>query len=71
MGVSVIEGHVDSYQGRPSSSSLGALRPGDSIDVSSPTGSPLSFRVTGVRQYAKSRFPAGTIYGTTGFPPCA
>ena len=29
------------------------------------------FRVTGVRQYLKSSFPAETIYGATGFAPCA
>ena len=68
MGVSVIEGHVDSYQGAAVFFSLGALRPGDSIDVTLANGITAVFRVTGVRQYAKSRFPAGTIYGTAGFP---
>ena len=68
MGVSVIEGHVDSYQGAAVFFSLGALRPGDSIDVRLADGITAVFRVTGVRQYAKSRFPAKTIYGTTGFP---
>jgi len=68
MGVSVIEGHVDSYRGAAVFFSLGALRPGDRIDVRLANGITAVFRVTGVRQYAKSRFPAKTIYGTNGFP---
>jgi len=68
MGVSVIEGHVDSYLGAAVFFRLGALRPGDSIDVRLANGVIAVFRVTGVRQYNKSRFPAKTIYGATGFP---
>jgi hypothetical protein len=67
-GVSVIEGHVDSYLGAAVFYRLGALRPGDSIDVTLANGITAVFRVTGVRQYDKSRYPANTIYGTTGFP---
>ena len=68
MGVSVIEGHVDNYQGAAVFYRLGALRPGDSIDVTLANGVTAVFRVTGVRQYAKSRYPASIIYGTTSFP---
>ena len=68
MGVSVIEGHVDSYLGAAVFYRLGALRPGDSIDVTLASGVTAVFRVTGVRQYAKSRYPAKIIYGTSGFP---
>jgi hypothetical protein len=67
MGTSVIEGHVDSYQGAAVFYRLGALHPGDSIDVRLADGVTAVFRVTGVRQYLKSRFPAKTIYGATGF----
>jgi hypothetical protein len=31
-------------------------------------GTTAVFRVTGVRQYAKTTYPAKTIYGGTGFP---
>ena len=41
IGVSVIEGHVDSYQGPAVFFRLGALRPGDRVDVKLATGSPL------------------------------
>jgi hypothetical protein len=67
-GVSVIEGHVDSYLGAAVFYRLGALRPGDSIDVTLANGITAVFRVTGVRQYAKSRYPAQIIYGTAYFP---
>jgi len=67
MGTSVIEGHVDTYLGPAVFFRLGALHPGDSIDVRLADGVTAVFRVTGVRQYLKSRFPAKTIYGATGF----
>jgi len=66
-GTSVIEGHVDTYLGPAVFFRLGALRPGDSIDVRLADGITAVFRVTGVRQYLKSRFPAKTIYGAAGF----
>lgn len=67
IGASVIEGHVDSYQGPAVFYRLGALRPGDRIDVRLADGVTAVFRVTGVRRYAKSRFPAKAIYRTTGY----
>ena len=67
IGSSVIEGHVDSYQGPAIFFRLGALHPGDTIDVTLADGITAIFRVTGVREYAKSRFPAKAIYGATDF----
>jgi sortase (surface protein transpeptidase) len=67
IGASVIEGHVDSYRGPAVFFRLGALRPGDSVDVTLADGITAVFRVTGVRQYLKSNFPAKTIYGPTGY----
>ena len=67
IGSSVIEGHVDSFQGPAVFFRLGALRPGDTIDVTLADGITAIFRVTGVREYAKSRFPAKAIYGATDF----
>jgi len=67
IGASVIEGHLDSYHGPAVFFRLGALRPGDSIDVTLADGITAIFRVTGVRQYAKSDFPARTIYGATDY----
>jgi hypothetical protein len=67
IGASVIEGHVDSYQGPAVFFRLGALRPGDVIDVRLADGVTAIFRVTGVREYAKSKFPAQAIYGATKY----
>ena len=67
IGASVIEGHLDGYHGPAVFFRLGALRPGDSIDVTLADGITAVFRVTGVRQYLKSSFPAKTVYGATGY----
>ena len=67
IGSSVIEGHVDSAQGPAVFFRLGALRPGNVIEVTLADGVTAVFRVTGVREYAKARFPARTIYGTADF----
>jgi hypothetical protein len=67
IGTAVIEGHVDSYQGPAVFFRLGALRPGNSVDVTLADGITAVFRVTGVREYAKSRFPARSIYGATRY----
>ncbi len=68
IGASVIEGHLDGYRGPAVFFRLGALRPGDRIDVTLADGLTAVFRVTGVRQYLKSSFPAKSIYGATGYP---
>jgi hypothetical protein len=67
IGTSVIEGHVDSYQGPAVFYRLGALQPGDTVDVTLADGITAIFRITGVRQYLKSNFPAKAIYGATDY----
>ena len=67
IGSSVIEGHVDTYQGPAVFFRLGALRPGNRIEVRLADGITAVFRVTGVRRYAKSHFPAKVIYRTRSF----
>jgi hypothetical protein len=67
IGPSVIEGHVDSYAGPAVFFRLGALRPGDRIDVMLADRVTAVFRVTGVREYLKTRFPAKAIYGATAY----
>lgn len=67
IGSSVIEGHVDSYHGPAVFFRLGALRPGDAIDVTLANGVTAIFRVTGVREYLKSEFPAKAIYGAADY----
>jgi Sortase domain len=67
IGASVIEGHVDSVRGPAVFFRLGALRPGDTVNVTLADGIVAIFRVTGVRRYAKSDFPAKAIYGATDY----
>jgi Sortase domain len=68
LGTSIIEGHVDDLQGPAVFFRLGALRPGDAIDVTLADGVTAVFRVTGVREFLKSGFPADTVYGPAGYP---
>lgn len=67
IGSSVIEGHVDSYAGPAVFFRLGALKPGNTIDVTRADGVVAIFKVTGVREYPKMAFPAGKIYGRTDY----
>jgi len=67
-GTAVIEGHVDSYHGPAVFFRLGALRPGNRIEVTLADGVTAVFLVTGVREYSKDEFPAKTVYGQTGYP---
>ena len=67
LGPSVILGHVDSYRGPAVFYRLGALRPGDRIDVGLQDGVTAIFVVDGVREYAKVQFPTTLIYGRTDF----
>lgn len=67
IGTAVIEGHVDSYRGPAVFFRLGALKPGNRIDVTLADGITAVFRVTGVREYSKAKFPAGTIYGASHY----
>jgi hypothetical protein len=67
IGASVIEGHVDSYQGPAVFFRLGALRPGDRVDVQLADGVTAVFRVTGVRKYLKASFPAKAVFGATDY----
>ena len=63
----MIEGHVDTTQGPAVFFRLGALRPGEHIEVRLANGITAVFRVTGVRQYSKANFPAKIIYGASGY----
>ena len=67
LGTSIIEGHVDSLLGPAVFYRLGALHPGDRIDVRLADGITAAFRVTGVRQYTKAQFPTKIIYGPTNY----
>jgi hypothetical protein len=65
VGPSVIEGHIDTYQGPSVFYRLGAVRPGAEVDVTLADRTVAVFRVSGVREYAKAGFPSKTVYGPT------
>lgn len=67
VGPSVILGHIDNVLGPAVFFRLGALKPGDLIDVSLADGTVAVFKVDGVRQYPKSHFPNRLVYGPTDF----
>lgn len=67
-GPAIIEGHIDSAADGPSVFyRLGALKPGEQIDVTLADRTVAVFTVTGVRQYPKASFPTATVYGNTDF----
>ena len=57
IGPSIIVGHIDTDKGPSVFYRLGAIRPGDEVDVGLADGTTAVFRVTGVRQYSKASFP--------------
>ncbi|GAA4805424.1 class F sortase [Tomitella cavernea] len=68
-GPAVIVGHVDSAeQGEGVFFDLGALRPGDTVDVTRADGTMAVFDITEVRQFAKAEFPTLRVYGNTEAP---
>lgn len=68
LGPSVIEGHVDSLSGGPSVFfRLGALKPGNLVYITLADRQVAVFRITGVRLYAKDKFPTGIVYGNTDY----
>lgn len=67
-GPSIIEGHVDSARDGPSVFfRLGALNPGDLVDVTLADRQVAVFKITGVRSYPKDRFPTSAVYGDTDY----
>lgn len=68
IGTSVMLGHVDSAAyGRAVFFRLGALRPGEEIDVHRADGVTAVFRVDRVAEYPKTGFPSRLVYGTTSY----
>ncbi len=62
-GPAVILGHVDSARYGPGVFySLGALTPGDTVDVARADRSTARFRVDAVRRYTKDAFPTQEVY---------
>jgi hypothetical protein len=66
LGPSVLLGHVDSAEyGAGVFFRLGALRPGDPVQVARADHTVVTFRVTRVVSYPKDDFPTLQVYGNT------
>ncbi|MGN9776827.1 class F sortase [Micromonospora sp. H33] len=64
VGNSVIVGHVDSAAMGPAVFfSLGALKPGDRVNVTRADGRQVAFTVESVKAYPKAAFPTELVYG--------
>lgn len=64
LGPSVLEGHIDTDSGPSIFFRLGALKPGDTIDITRDDQSTAVFTVNAVRSYAThADFPAAQIFG--------
>ncbi|GAC1524236.1 MAG: hypothetical protein NVS3B1_11730 [Marmoricola sp.] len=63
LGASIIEGHVDSVDGKSVFWRLGDIKPGDRIAIDRLDGARLIFTVNAVRDYPKARFPTLEVYG--------
>jgi len=69
IGPAVIAGHVDSARDGPAVFfRLGALRPGDRVDVGRADRLVAHFDVTDVFSVPKTRFPSATVYGPEDHP---
>lgn len=67
-GPAIIEGHVDTASsGHSVFFRLGALRPGDMVDITLADHEVAVFKITAVRLYRTDRFPASVVYGNTGY----
>jgi hypothetical protein len=68
-GPAIIEGHLDTPEGKPSVFyGLALLTPGDDVVVTRADGKILTFRITDVARYAKADFPTQAVYGDLDHP---
>jgi hypothetical protein len=67
-GTAVVVGHVDNMQGPAVFYGLGALKPGNRVEIQRKDGKVAVFEVYGVDVFAKNNFPGDRVYGSTGAP---
>ena len=68
VGAAVVLGHIDSAEYGPGVFfRLGALNPGDEVDVRRQDGSTAVFRIDRVAEYPKTNFPTQLVYGRTSY----
>jgi sortase (surface protein transpeptidase) len=68
-GTAVLAGHVDAQGGgRAVFYRLGALRPGDTVEVQRQDGARVVFTLYAVEVFEGADFPDEVVYGSTGYP---
>jgi hypothetical protein len=67
-GPAVILGHLDSPEDKGVFFNLGAVRPGDTVQVSRRDGSVVTFTVDMVAAFSRGAFPTAGVYGATEHP---
>ncbi|BFV59479.1 class F sortase [Kitasatospora sp. CMC57] len=67
-GPAVLLGHLDTRKGPAVFNRVRELRPGDRIEIHRQDGSSVAYRVRELRQFPKSGFPTGLVYGDTDTP---
>ncbi|MGI5379851.1 class F sortase [Streptomyces sp. CA-251387] len=65
-GTAVVVGHVDNNQGPAVFYGLGALKPGNRVEVSRQDGKTAVFQVYGVEVFEKNNFPGDRVYASKG-----
>lgn len=69
LGPSVIEGHLDTPEGKPSVFyGLAQLEAGNSIQITRADGKIATFAVSQVARYSKNEFPTQAVYGDLDHP---
>lgn len=64
-GPAVVTAHVDWQHKRGVFHDLGRLKPGDDVTIDRADGVAVTFRVSRVAEYPKTRFPTREVYGNT------
>jgi Sortase domain len=64
-GPAVVTAHVDWRHQRGVFHDLGRLKPGDDVTIYRADGVAVTFRVSRVAEYRKTRFPTHEVYGST------
>lgn len=67
-GTAVVVGHVDNSRGPAVFYALGALEPGNHVEIRREDGRTAVFEVYDVQVVAKKNFPGERVYGATGSP---
>ncbi|GAA4808886.1 class F sortase [Streptomyces ziwulingensis] len=67
-GTAVVVGHVDNKQGPAVFYGLGALKPGNGVEIDREDGKTAVFEIYGIEVFEKDDFPGDRVYASKGGP---